>query len=132
MGYNSYLLDYGNDDILSLEFGKLFKLAKFREAMKSAFTNQDQVPYYLSSALNQKGIEINDFDINRILEKGIDSEVLRLGANVWQKGKVKIKVTLEFRPDEPEVKEIAATQETAQPKSPLDDLRQMINQETQQ
>ena len=73
--------------------------------MKSAFPDPEQSQYYLSSSLNQKGIEINNFDIKRILEQGIDSELLRLGANVWQKGKVKIKVTLEFRPDEPEVKE---------------------------
>lgn len=90
---------------MSLESGKLFKVAKLREAMKSAFTDPDQVSYYLSIALNQKGIEVNKPDIKKMLEQGMDDEVLRLGANVWQKGKVKIKVTLEFRPDEPEVKE---------------------------
>ena len=98
-------IDYGNDNVLSLESGKLFKLTQFRKAMKSAFPDPEQSQYYLSSSLNQKGIEINNFDIKRILEQGIDSELLRLEANVWQKGKVKIKVTLEFRPDEPEVKE---------------------------
>jgi hypothetical protein len=39
---------------------------------------------------------------------------------------------IEFLPDEPEVEETPATNEIAQPESPLDDLRQMINQETQQ
>ncbi len=116
---------------MSIESGKLFKVAKFRKAMKNAFTDPDKVPYYLYSALNKKGIEVNNSDIKKMLEQGMDGEVLRLGSNIWQKGKVKIKVTLEFRPDEPEVKEIGAIQEIAQQKSPLDDLRQMINQKTQ-
>jgi hypothetical protein len=72
----------------------------------------------------------------------IDCEILRLGSQSWQKGKcrlqvhikihgmrmetrkqVLIEVDLEFCPDEPPISE---------PESPLDDLRQMINQETQQ
>ena len=44
--------------------------------------------------------------------KGLNSEVLKLGAKGWQKGKVRI--TLEFCPDEPE--------------SPLGDLRQQLKQ----
>lgn len=46
-----------------------------------------------------------------LFEQGISCEVLRPGAK-WQKGKVRI--TLEFCPDEPE--------------SPLDDIRQAIKQ----
>ena len=61
--------------------------------------------------------------------KGIDCEVLRFGANNWQKGKFRIKMTVEFCPDEPELEE---TPETNQPESPLDDIRRMINQENQQ
>lgn len=48
---------------------------------------------------------------NELFEQGISCEMLRPGAN-WQKGKVKIR--LEFCPDQPE--------------SPLDDIRQAINQ----
>jgi hypothetical protein len=71
----------------------------------------------------------------------IDCELLRLGSQSWQKGKFRlqayikfrdedgrrikalIKVDLEFCPDEPPISE---------PESPLDDLRQMIHQKTQQ
>lgn len=49
--------------------------------------------------------------------QGGECEILRAGSQGWQKGQIKIKVTLEFIPDEPEVIE-----------SPLDDVRQEINQ----
>lgn len=44
--------------------------------------------------------------------EGIDCEILKPGAKSWQKGKVR--VILEFCPDEPE--------------SPLDDIRQQLKQ----
>jgi hypothetical protein len=49
---------------------------------------------------------------NLYYSKGLNCEVLKLGTKGWQKGKVRI--TLEFCPDEPE--------------SPLDDLRQQLKQ----
>jgi hypothetical protein len=54
---------------------------------------------------------------------GVDCQILKPSKN-WQKGKVRIKVTLEFCPDEPEIEEIK------EPESPLDDLRRMINDTT--
>ena len=48
---------------------------------------------------------------NELFDRGLSCEVLRPGAN-WQKGKVRIR--LEFCPDEPE--------------SPLDDIRQTIKE----
>ncbi|XWK88200.1 MAG: KGK domain-containing protein [Phormidium sp.] len=48
--------------------------------------------------------------------EGVRCEVLKPGGD-WQKGKVRMKITLEFCPDEP-----------TQPPSPLDDLRKQIKQ----
>jgi KGK domain len=64
------------------------------------------------------------------LEEGVDCETLKFGAKSWQKGKVRLKVSVEFCPNEPEIDETLATEEPQQPESPLDDLRQMINKET--
>lgn len=50
-------------------------------------------------------------------KEGINAEILRVNSKGWQKGKIKIKVTVEFEPDEPE-----------QPESPLDDIRQAVTQ----
>ncbi|HAZ43269.1 MAG TPA: hypothetical protein DDW76_11270 [Cyanobacteria bacterium UBA11369] len=61
---------------------------------------------------------------------GLDCEILRPGAKGWQKGKVIINIILEFCPDEPEIEETPPNEqpEISEPESPLDDLRQLINQ----
>jgi KGK domain len=63
---------------------------------------------------------------------GIECQVLTYGAKDWKKGKVRL--TIEFCPDEPDSEK---TPSNEQPKisksgSPLDDLRQKLNEETQQ
>jgi hypothetical protein len=83
-------------------------------------------------------------------QEGQNCEILRLGSKHWQKGKFRIQATLEifpnegnsekrsttqfileFCPDEPEIEETSTHNqpEIYQPESPLDDLRQRINQE---
>lgn len=61
-------------------------------------------------------------------EEGTDCEILRLGAKGWQNGKVRIRVSLEFCPDEPAAKEMPSSNEPeiSPPESPLDDIRRMI------
>ncbi|MGA9380612.1 MAG: KGK domain-containing protein [Phormidium sp.] len=60
---------------------------------------------------------------------GIDCEILKPGAKNWQKGKVRIRVSLEFCPDEPEIEEESLSNQLGvdPPESPLDDLRRMMN-----
>ncbi|MGB3514204.1 MAG: KGK domain-containing protein [Microcoleaceae cyanobacterium] len=72
---------------------------------------------------------------------GLECEVLRLGAQSWQKGKIKVKVTVEFCPDEPEETEESETENETEVSdnnnsenleaevSPLDDLLQKFSQE---
>lgn len=55
--------------------------------------------------------------------EGITAQVLKYGANGWQKGKVRI--SLEFCQDEPEVQKTSNQPETSQPESPLDEIRRM-------
>ncbi|MEQ9480750.1 KGK domain-containing protein [Coleofasciculus sp. F4-SAH-05] len=75
----------------------------------------------------------NKDKIEKWFNEGIKGKTLKLGAKGWQQGKFRIKVTLEFCPDEPEIEETSASNEPeiSQPESPLDDLRQRINQENQ-
>lgn len=65
------------------------------------------------------------------LGEGINCEVLKLNSNAWQKGKIRIKLTLEFCPDEPKVEQIIQSNnlEVDQPESPLDDIRRMMNKD---
>lgn len=55
---------------------------------------------------------ISDEEKEQLLGKGINCEVLKSGYEGWQKGRIRLNV--EFYPDEPE--------------SPLDELRQQLEQ----
>ncbi|MEG3929792.1 KGK domain-containing protein [Microcoleus sp. T3_B1] len=135
-----FLKNYGNDDVFSFE-SKIFKVGRLREVMSSAVSNQ------LESALQElcktPGLQINTHKYNpqsrtswqqQWFRDGIDCEALKIGGKGWQKGKVRIRVTIEFCPDEPEVEETPESNqlEISPPESPLDDLRrQLLNQENQ-
>lgn len=58
-----------------------------------------------------------EFSNGEWFNQGKSCEILKLGSTGWQKGKVRLKVIVEFCPDEPEVSE---------PESPLDCLRQQL------
>lgn len=77
-------------------------------------------------------IKLSNETINKLFIEGIPCEVLKFGSQGWQKGKAKIRMNVEFCPDETEVIETPTNNqpETSQPESPLDDLRRMINQES--
>ncbi|MEG3867556.1 KGK domain-containing protein [Microcoleus sp. K1-B6] len=133
-----FLENYGNDDVFSFE-SKIFKVGRLRAEMSQSFLPR------LESALQElcktPGLQINTSKYNpqsrysfqqQWFRDGIDCEALKIGAKGWQKGKVKIRVIVEFCPDEPEVEETPENNEseTSKPESPLDDLRrQLLNQE---
>lgn len=60
---------------------------------------------------------------------GVDCEVLKPGARGRRKGKVRIKVSLEFCPDEPDIAEIPASNqsEVSKSESLLNDIRKTMN-----
>jgi hypothetical protein len=126
---NQYNLnDFDEKDIVSFE-SQLFKVFQLRESIRKAF-NTPNVGAYLHQALSQHKIPINtqsfansyhsEFD-EWLFDGGGDCEVLRPGIQGWQKGKIRIrlKVDVEFCADEPE---------NESTESPLDDIRQMINE----
>ena len=55
--------------------------------------------------------------------KGIDAELLEPNATAWKKGKIRMRVVLEFCPEESDKEQT----ETISNNSPLDDIRQTIN-----
>jgi hypothetical protein len=135
------LQNCADDDVLS--FGSaMFKVDKLRQEV-SNLLNEYKLGEQLSKSFSSQNLQINvgQGQANRnyaaLYERwfgnGIDCEILKLGAEGWKKGKVRMKlqVSIEFCPDEPEVEETQASNEITQAESPLDDLRQMINQETQ-
>ncbi len=61
--------------------------------------------------------------------KGVDCEVLKPGARSWRKGKLRINLSLEFCPDEPDIAEIPVSNQpdVSQTESSLDDICRMVN-----
>lgn len=123
---NSFLPNYGDDDVCSSSDNAMFKVGKLREKIKEAF--RGSVQKALNDVLKSAGLQFDTTGYNSQMRHtydkdwlgdGIDCEILKIGAKGWQKGKIKIRVSVEFSPDEPEITE---------PESPLDDIRRMINE----
>ncbi|MEG3903729.1 KGK domain-containing protein [Microcoleus sp. B4b_D2] len=138
MPQHIFLENYGNDDVFS--FGStIFKVGRLREVMRSSVVSKLESAVQELSKTQLLQINTNEYNqqFNRSQQQqwfgnGINCEALKIGAKGWQKGKVKIRVILEFCPDEPEVEEKPENNEseTSKPESPLDDLRrQLLNQE---
>jgi hypothetical protein len=137
---NYYLQNCSDDDVFA--FGDdAFKVSKFKKVINKAFGND--LGYQFHNLLINLGIKI---DGSRLAPKGvnepyarwfgdgIDCEILKLGAKGWKKGKVRINVSVEFYVEEQEDSQTLGSDalEISPPESPLDDLRQMINQENKQ
>ena len=130
----------GNEDALS--FGNaMLKVEKLKETVNRVLP-ENGLGQTLNQFLSQQALNIDvpltTDQTRRLYEnwfgEGIDCEILRVGANGWKKGKMKLKlnVTIEFCPDEPEMEETPENNEseTSKPESPLDDLRrQLLNQD---
>ncbi|WP_293251461.1 MULTISPECIES: KGK domain-containing protein [unclassified Microcoleus] len=132
----------GNDDALSFSHAML-KIEKLKETVNRVLP-ENGLGQTLNQFLSQQALNIDvaltTDQTRRLYEnwfgEGIDCEILRVGAQGWKKGKIKLKlnVTIEFCPDEPEVEETPENDESeaSQPESPLDDLRrQLLNPENQ-
>ncbi|MBE9003596.1 KGK domain protein [Fortiea sp. LEGE XX443] len=116
------------DDALSVK-DKVFKIIQIQEGIKKVFCGDLSSVIY--NSLNFCGIQIEPGgylvgskyykQYQRWFTEGIDCEILKLGAKAWLPGKLRIKITLEFIPDQPEIAEL---------ESPLDDLRRLIQEES--
>ncbi|MBD2387679.1 KGK domain-containing protein [Cylindrospermum sp. FACHB-282] len=111
----------GDDDVISFK-DKLFKLGRFRDTVNHAFIQE--FGHTLNGTFEERNLPVPN--TQELLGDGLDCEVLKIASQGWQKGKLRIKVTLEFIPDEPEIEQET---EITEPESPLDDLRRMMNEE---
>lgn len=132
MELNSYLQKCDENDVLS--FGNdMIKFGQFKYVIKNSLSPSEPRHSKVTTAINEhfksSGAKI-DYAGSVIAPNGIHCEILRIGSKGWQKGRIRVNVTLEFIPDEPEIEEIPTNEqsEISEPESPLDDLRQLINQ----
>jgi len=137
-----YQSNYGDDDVItfnSSNSSEMCRFGKFKQALQ--FALQDKLPDTLVEYLESQGIKgtgINELISNRWqnnnrkwFSDGKNCEILSIGGGGWQKGNLRIKFTLEFCPDEPEVRQAIQSNEleSNQSESPLDDIRRMINKD---
>ncbi|MFB2898020.1 KGK domain-containing protein [Aerosakkonemataceae cyanobacterium BLCC-F50] len=119
MEYNYYLQNCSNDDVIQFS-NAIHKIGQLKTAMELAANNENKLPYTLFCALKEQGVTLESLvATQKLFADGLDAETLKIGAKGWQKGKIRVRVTLEFEPEEPESNE---------PESPLDDLRRMMNE----
>lgn len=113
------------DTVLSFLPSSMFKVGEFMLAAIQTYQNQGLEA--LRKTLQSRGGIPGDY--NTWFSKGVPCEILSPKNNGWRKGKVRIKVILEFCPDEPEAEEtnLINNTEINQAKSPLDDIRQIVN-----
>lgn len=74
--------------------------------------------------------KFGNYDEKKIEEwfgEGINCEYLEIGAKSWQEGKMRLKITVDFCPSQPENNQTIGNDAED---SPLDDLRRAINQNT--
>ena len=106
------------DSVIVFSTKSMFKMCELMEGMKQAFKHQglDELGKILS---NRGGVPTWKEMKNSWFKDGVPCEILKVNSNGWQKGKFRIKITLQFCLDEAEI---------TQPESPLDDIRRKINE----
>lgn len=109
---NEYLQQCDSNDILKIKSDTWADIQKIKATVFNSFVNYG-IPTV--SDLINRDLNINSSNI--WFDRGEECEIFRAGSKGWQKGKIKINVTLEFIPDKPE--------ET----SPLDDVRQELERD---
>ena len=109
---NEYLQQCDSNDIVKTKSDAWADIKKIKDTVFSSFIN-----YGIPAISQQINNSLNIRNSNVWFSEGTNYEILRAGSKGWQKGKLKINVTLEFIPDEPEEK------------SPLDRVRQELNRD---
>ena len=117
------LHNLGEDDVISVNNGTL-TVNKFLSLWQNGL---EELEKQLSDSLYPDNVWFKD---------GMDCKVLRISAKGWEKGRVTVKLdikfSLEFCPDQLEIKRTASSSasEINQLESPLDDLRRILNQDS--
>lgn len=117
-----YLEHEDSNAVISFQNGVTFKISKFMEIINSFLVHS--ILKDLSEKLKQVGLGTPP-EHRHAWNQGVDAEILEPQSGEWKKGKVRMRVILEFCPDEPEEVKIEHTQENA---NSLDDIRQIISQ----
>jgi hypothetical protein len=120
------ILNSKQGDIVISFYNSILKLSKLKSAIVNVILSNDLQELNNRLVSEGGGKVPGGRNSSDLINGGVNCEILEPG-KTWQKGKFRMKVYLEFCPDEPEIEE---TTEIKEPESPLDDLRRMINDAT--
>lgn len=111
-----------SDDVVSVYAGQIF-------VTNRTFTVGEFVSAMMQATKKQLG-ELTEGKENWFGE-GLECKILKPGAKSWERGKVRI--SIEFEPEELEIAQTVDSSESENGKSesPLDDIRQRMSKETQ-
>jgi hypothetical protein len=114
---NLHLNGCSDDDVISL-YGKFYKVEALKAELNKFLRGQDDytsATYGLSETLKRfSDIRMDKQQTLALLTEGTESEILKVASRGWKKGRFKLKMVMEFIPDEPEIPEY---------QSPLDEIR---------
>lgn len=133
MENHQYLTNFSDDDVIEFEENNIHRIGKIKSLLRPFFEKKEWAEQRLKQYLSGNSLNIKEsFKIinsnaqeiecyNYWFDQGIECSILQLGSQEWVNGKIKIKVDVEFYPDEP-IKD-----SHLEPPSILDDIRQTIN-----
>jgi hypothetical protein len=107
---------------------QIFKFSSVLNAINEYFADHSVLNDFSSSfdrGLANGGVSI-DCQGDEWIKEGFDCEVLQPNSNDWQKGNLKMKISISFD-FTPEVKDSHPETNQSNIDSPLDEIRQMIN-----
>ena len=90
-------LPLDNVEVIELEYQPVCKQLGLSSYFKHLLLTATQF-----SVAIENGVRVDDEHRAKIFDDGLECEVLKLGSKDWQKGKIRVKVTVDFCPDEPE------------------------------
>ena len=107
--------------VVSFNNGTTFRISKFMENLNGFF--KESVLNNLSEKLKQAGLGTPPNN-GGYWNQSVEAEILEPKSGEWKKGKIRMRVILEFCPDEPEEVENDIKQQNS---NSLDDIRQTIS-----
>ena len=107
--------------VVSFDNGTTFKISKLMKQLNSFF--KESILYNLSDRMAEIDIGVPP-EYQDQWNSSVEAEILEPQSGKWKKGKVRMRVILEFCPDEPEDATIKNVQQNS---NSLDDIRQTIS-----
>jgi KGK domain len=99
---HSYLQDFDEEDLISFENKeKIFRISKLNDNCRKSIENNGESAQGFHATLSRSIISSQQW-----MSQGVECEILKLGEKQWGKGRIKVRVIVEFEPDE-EVKPLS-------------------------